>query len=286
MPLQIHQETGDDTVFEIRTNGSCSTASSLDDEPETELTLDNGSQEVNDLYEVRDFTDVNVYFLSVDTDPQPAMTEREAAPLGGLAEPHFTALARKEVDDIFFPIAEELWFSLPFTTAGGAARTEAVLLPGLASGTLPAQFRVRLRGWTDCFEEGLEDHETHVSVENDSFETLVLPDPGNVNVGLFDGDHIFVHDVGWTHSGGDPLLTPTVHVSLSAVATVCPADNGNNYGFPFFADVILDSVEVDYQRTFHTDTDLLTFDYPDGDADFEVTGFTSDTVEGLRGSPI
>ena len=49
---------------------------------------------LNNLYEVRDYTDDNVYFLYVDSDPQPAMSEREAAPRGGAVEPYFVALAR------------------------------------------------------------------------------------------------------------------------------------------------------------------------------------------------
>jgi hypothetical protein len=276
--LQVHQELGDDGLLEPG-EWVQFYAQALDDEPATVITHEVPDSPFENLYEVSDFSDENVYFLTSEMAAQPAMAEREAAPPAGTPEGDFAAVARVEGDDIFFPVPEELWFWLPFTNENSGTRTEIVPLPGLASGTAPASVRVRLRGFIDCAP--IEpDHETRVGLENDLAQTLELPGDnpdniGNQNVAEHDGNDVFVHDIGWTHSGGDPELTDPVHVLVEAgtVDGNCPT------GGSLLNENILDSIEVEYRRSFVAEGDHLTFDYPDGDALFEITGFTSDAVD-------
>lgn len=265
VPLQIRQLPGDANLLEpgewVAFYGQ-----KFDEDPKTVLNADNGGNE--DLYEVRDFTDDSVYFLSIDPGPQPEMTTREAAPAAGTPPTYFDTTAHVEVDDVFLPRGnEESWFWSPYVIETAPSRTDPVPLPGLLSGTAPLQFRVQVRGTSSCGPVD-PDHITRVSVKNNLAQTLKLPvsDPnndGNDNVGMFDARTFFLHDFAWTHSGIQPIATNPLLVTLS-VDDVVGCTN----------DVLLDWIEIDYRRSFSAVGDTLTFDYPNGDADFQVTGLS------------
>jgi len=273
VPLHIHQSGGNPAILEpgewVQFYGQA-----LDDEPKQLLNTDTGG--IEDIFEARDYSDENVYFLSIESGPQASMPVRDVSPGPGPTEPHFPSTRHVEIDDVFFPLAgADLEYWLPLLSETSPTRTESVSLPGLALGTEPAQIRVALRGVSEC--DGLSpDHASRVSLENDSMQTLILPagDPnndGNENLGEFDGQSMFVHDFSWTHSGGDPELSDPVEVEIRVddLTASCPT------GGAVRNDVLLDWVEIDYRRSFLATGDVLTFDYPDGDAEFEIAGMLS-----------
>ncbi len=242
-----------------------------DDEPASVLIADNGGNE--DLYAVRDFTDDNVYFLSVEAATQPAMPTREAAPGIGTPPTFFNTTTHVEADAEFSPFGgEDPWFSEPVLTEIDNLRTESVPLPGLQSTTAPLQVRVGLRGSSGCRSVN-PDHKSTVGLRNASSQTLTLPvsNPDNVsnqNLGQFDAQEHFLHDFGWTHSGIQPQASDPLQV-LVGVSNIsgCP----NN--------ILLDWIEIDYRRSFASAGDRLTFSYPDGTAIFAVTGLSSTNVQ-------
>ncbi len=282
VPLHLRQLPGNDGALEpgewVQVFGQA-----LDDEPQTELSYEKPANPAENLYAARDFTDENAYFLTIEAGQQPAMTERDATPPpSGVPAASFTATAHVEVDSpsLFFPLPEELLFWTPFTNESSAARTEVVPLPGLVSGTLPIQVRLGVRGFLDCAAID-PDHKTLVALKNGSGSTLILPasnpdNVGNQNVGEFDGNRVFVHDFGWTHSGSNPQVTNPLQVILSAanMPGTCPSPS-----LPLKNDNLLDFIEVDYARSFTAVADELTFDYADGNTLFEIAGLTGGPVD-------
>jgi hypothetical protein len=279
LQVPVQRNHDDDALFE---NGEWLQfyGQAMDQEPETTINFEHATSLIDNLYDVTDYTDENVYWLTVGTGAQPSMQEREAAPTVAAPEPHFAATARVEVDDLFLPVPGATWFWLPFINEGSGPRTETVPLPGLASGTLDAHVRVQVRGLLNCSDID-PDKRSVVSLENDLDQPMILPagnpdNIGNQNVGEFDGHELFLHDFAWTHSGGEPAITDPLDVIMDAtdLTEIC-AFNGAG----LTNDVLLDYIEIDYRRSFSTTTDTLAFDYPDGNALFEISGFTSAAVE-------
>ncbi len=272
VPLHLKQAGGNPNALEpgewVQFYGQA-----LDDGPEQVLNTDTGG--LGDLYEVRDFSDDNVYFLSVETALQPAMSTRAAAPGVTMPPLHFPATVRREVDDVFFPLAGGgISYSLPLLFETAPQRIETIALAGLATGTEPAAVRVALRGVSEC-DGYTPDHASRVSLKNTLDQTLVLPagpnNSGNENLGQFDGQSMFLHNFAWAHSGGDPQLSDPlgVVVRVDDLNFTCSgAGNVKN-------DVLLDWIEVDYQRSFVALGDQLIFDYPDGTANFAISGLQS-----------
>jgi len=279
VPLQIRQISSggfDDTLLDHSGEFIQFYGQALDLDPKTVFISDDAG--LGDLlYEAGDFTDENIYFLSVATTTQPAITERDAVPGGETpAGDYFYDTRHLESDDFFFPYAGfDLWYSWPFLTESAPLRVESVDLPGLHSGTLPATFRVNLRGATEC-RLVVPDKQTSVFVTNGSFQQLLLPasDPnndGNLNVGVFDGLDGFLHEFDWVHGGGEPEVTSPLNVAMQVFdhTEVCGDPPG-----PIRDEVALDWVEVDYARSFEALGDLLTFNWPDGPPRvFEIDGF-------------
>ncbi|MFQ5701652.1 MAG: hypothetical protein ACE5HU_07400, partial [Acidobacteriota bacterium] len=76
------------------------------DEPDLLLNFDFdtlGQPLQPDIFQANDFTDENVYFLTVAAADQPAMPERPSAPAMRTPPDHFQATARVEVDDAYRP---------------------------------------------------------------------------------------------------------------------------------------------------------------------------------------
>jgi hypothetical protein len=281
VPLQIHQIPAggfDDTLLDHSGEFVQFYGQALDLEPKTVFISDDAG--LGDLlFEAGDFSDENVYFLSVAASAQPSILERDAAPGGEpLAGDFFYDTRHVETDDFFFPYSEfDLWYSLPFLTEAAPLRVDGVDLPGLHSGTLPATFRVNLRGTSEC-RVVIPDKQTMVFVINDLAEQLVLPadDPnnnGNVNVGIFDGNDGFIHDFEWNHAGGEPELTDPLNVAMQIFNHTEPC--GDPPG-PIRDEAIVDWIEVEYARSFEAVGNTLTFSWPDGpDRVFEIDGVTA-----------
>lgn len=234
----------------------------LDDEPKTALNTDIPGTD-QDIFEYRDFTDENVYFLTVEAGARSRMATRAVAPTMTRTPPNdFEAISHQEVDsaDGWRPLGgADPWYWTPTMTSGGATsnRTISVPLPGLASGTAAARVLARIRGLTENVNL-FPDHKSRVSLQNSSSQTLATNDDD----GTFDGRMIYTHDFTWSGTGG--TLTNPAQVFIEAR----PIASGNHQ-------MILDWVEIRYRRLFQASGDVLVFDWPDGDAEFTVSGLTS-----------
>jgi len=245
-------------------------AQPLTDDPKTALNTDIPDTDV-DLFEARDFTDVNTYFLTVAEVPQAPVPEVDATPtLVRLPPTRFPTTRHVEVDDAFRPLGgADPWYWVPTLTLSppsAAFRTNSVDLPGLASGTQPIVVRAKVRGITEDLLV-TPDHKTRVTVRNAQAAQLALQEA------TFDGRTLYVHSIPWSFPGSGAQATDPLEIRLD----VLPA--GATCGGSECNSVILDFLEVDYQRAFTTVGDRLTFEWPDGDAEFVVSGLLDSTPE-------
>lgn len=259
IPLQTNDDG--DGILEpgewIQFNGQA-----LDTEPLPVLNTDFAGTDT-DLFEERDFSDENVYFLFIDTSGQAAMPTDPSAPQFALTPPTAVdATVHAEVDDGFRPLGgADAWYWLPTVASptGTPSRIETIALPQLHDPTLGLQVRVNVRGVSGSVAVD-PDHHTQVTLLNQADQVLGVDD------GMFDERILFLHDFGWTYAGtpaSDPLK-----VELRVV-TVPGTRN----------DVILDYIEVDYVRSFLADNDRFEFSWPDADAEFLIDGFTTSALE-------
>jgi len=230
----------------------------LDFDPKTAL---NTSLNGIELWEYLDASDENVYFLTVEPGPRSRVATRDALPPHTLTPPaSFTTVARAEVDDAWRPLggADPWYWSPTLFQPGTSSRTDIVSLPGLASTTADLRVRVYLQGRSE-YSGVFPDHETLVTLRNGTSQVLTT----DGDDGTFDGLELFEHDFTWTYSGG-AQASQNVRVQLDALPTAAASN-----------DVILDRIEIEYGRTFAASGDTLTFEWPDSDAEFVVSGLTS-----------
>jgi hypothetical protein len=240
----------------------------LDDEPKAILSP--SVPAFQQIYEARDFSDENVYFLDAEAGSRARITNRAAAPDNSAVAANFDAIAHVETDDIFRPLAgNDPWYWSPLLSmqvepGAVTSRTQGVPLPGLASGTLPARVIVKLRGRTE--DTVFPDHKSRITFKNASGQTLSTQNDD----GTWDGRTIFTYDFTWP---GTPLtLTQPAQVQIDALSV---SANDSSYKNQFF----LDFIEVRYKRTFAATSDTLTFDWPDGSQEFQVTGLATNAPE-------
>lgn len=235
----------------------------LDDEPKTVLNTDIAGTD-QDIFEARDFTDENVYFLTVETGSRSRMATRDQTPTNTRTPPSdFEATAHVETDDAFRPLGgNDPWYWSPTLVSNvGNQRTDDVPLPGLASTTAPLRVITVVRGSTES-STVYPDHHTGVTLLNASSQTLATNDDD----GTFDGRTIYTHDFTWNGTGGTSSNPVKVRLELR------PISAGNHQA-------ILNWVEVKYRRTFQASGDILVFDWPDGDSEFLVSGLASSAPE-------
>jgi len=271
VPLRVHDANGNDLMDPgdwVQFYGQA-----LDDEPETVLNTDLAGTDA-DIYEARDFSDENVYFLTVESGPRSRMPVRDSTPTNTRTPPaDFEAIAHREVENAWRPLGPaDPWYWSPTQSnpaSGGLvpSRTESVSLPGLASGTSPARVIVKLRGITEDSSTN-PDHKSRVTLKNSSGQSL----QSNDDNGTFDGRTLYTHDFTWSYPGSGPVLTDPAQVTIEALSVPgAPASYKNQF--------ILDFIEIRYRRLFKASDDGLTFDWPDGDAEFEVSGLSSSNPE-------
>jgi len=234
----------------------------LDDEPYAVLNTDLPGPV--DIFEARDFTDENIYFLTVESGTRARMALQDGSPTGTRTPPdYFEAIAHEEVNDAWRPLGDvDPWYWAPtLFDDDTSSRTDDVPLPGLSSASAPVRVRVQMQGRSE--DSGVfPDHSTRVTLRTQSNQTLATDDDD----GTFDGRTIYLHDFTYTPSG--PQITGTMKVELEVLPTSAPSN-----------DVILDWIEIWYRRSFAASGDALTFSWPDGDAEFVITGLTSPAPE-------
>ncbi len=261
VPIEVHDPNGNDLLDNIPAQPEWVQfyGQALDFDPKTVLNQDQGGPTLN-LYEVADVTDENVYFLTVETGARARMPDLAAAPQGMMPAADFEAVSHQETDNVWVPLGgNDPWYWKPFLTAP-ASRTDAVPLPGLKSGSLPARVLVRVRGFTES--SVYPDHHSRITLQYDATPGDDLA--WNDDDGTFDGRMVYTHDFTWTYPGTGQQLQSPAYVKTEAV-TVPGVTNT----------IVLDWIEVRYRRAFAASGDALTFDYPNGEAEFEITGFSS-----------
>ena len=105
------------------------------------------------------------------------------------------------------------------------------------------------------------DHETLVTLMDSVGATL------DTDSATFDGRVLYLHDFTYPATGS-PVTDP-VQVQLSAIDVGSGVRN----------DVILDYIEVRYRRSFSAIGEVLVFEWPDGDADFEIGNLADPSPE-------
>ena len=242
----------------------------VDDEPKT--TLNTFIAPESSIYELSDYTDENVYFLTAEAGARSRLPERSAPASVSAPATKFDAVAHVEVDNAFRPLAgNDPWYwspalANPPASGSPASRPLSIPLPGLASGTDPARVLVRLRGLTED-PATPSDHKSRVTFLNSLSQPLAI----NNDDGTFDGRAIYTHDFSWSFPGTGAVLTNPAQVTIDALVVA----GSSGYVDSF----IPDFVEVQYKRNFQASGDALTFDVPDGDAEFQVTGLTTSAPE-------
>ena len=262
VPLEVHDPNGNDLLDNVPAQPEWVQfyGQALDFEPKTVLNQDLGGPTLN-LYELSDVTDENAYFLTVEPGARARMADVPSAPLGATPATDFLAVSHQETDNIWIPLGgNDPWLWKPFLTAP-ATRIDPVPLPGLASGTLPAEVTVRVRGWSDSSTVN-PDHHSRITLQYDATAGHDLA--SSDDLGTFDGRMNYTHDFTWTYPGSGPQLQDPAYVKTEAV-TVSGATNT----------MLLDWIEIRYHRAFAASGDALTFDYPNGDAEFQIAGFSS-----------
>ncbi len=259
VPLEIHED-GDDWLEAgewVQFYGE-----PLLGEPKTILNHD-FEEPRKDLYAAGDFTDDNVYILSLGESPPAPIESRDAAPGGvGDAPPYFEATVNVQQDNAYRPLGrEDPWYWLPtlVATSSPTSRVETVELPGLYSPTMPLELRVQVRG-TSSDDAVDPDHDTRVTLRNSFGEELLQI------LGAFDGTTVFLHEMTWD-GGGPAQATATVDVELEALQGEAQRN-----------DFILDYIDVTYPRAFTAIDEQLIFQWPNETIEFEVDGL-------LDGSP-
>ncbi len=238
----------------------------LDEEPKAVLNADFPGTDP-DLYEARDFSDENVYFLTAEPGARSRVQAVASAPTNIRTPPlDFESVTHLEADEAFRPLGDaDPWYWLPalcVTNCAGSpappsSRTLDVSLPGLRDGTLPMRVIVRVRGVSED-STVFPDHRSTVRLLDTSNRPLAV----NTDDGSFDGRTVYTHDFTWIYPGSGDQATELSRVEWELTPTA-PAVNSVAY---------LDWVEVRYRRAFAAESDVLTFDWPDGDSEFLVSG--------------
>lgn len=266
VPLQIHDdgdgilESGEWVQF---------WGQALDDEPKTVLNTDVPGPD--DIYEPRDFTDENTYFLVQEAGGRARVPALDATPTNVRVPPaEFTTIAHAEVDDTYRPLGgADPWYWGPSLCNNGncgvnqPGRTDSIALPGLLA-TQPIQVTLRLRGLSQN-DAVLPDHKCRVllcatggTCQTGSPQLLALQNDDNT----FDGRTLYTEVFSWTYPGSGPGATNPIEIKteLLSSGTVNQA--------------VLDFIDVQYERTFAATSDTLAFDWPDGDSEFLVSGLS------------
>lgn len=241
IPLEIVDVDGDDLVDP----GDYAQfyAEALTDDP---FTRPNTGQ----LLEIADFGDERVFFLTASTEVQPSMPTRDAAAIfGGSSEFSFSTVAVAEVDDTYRPVGgDDPWGWLPTLSFqfNGPMRSEIVPLPGLDPAAINATFSIFLRGVSNepAFDP---DHGTRVTIRNSQGDVLATDEV------FAEGFTNFSHVIPWFYPGSGPDLTDPVTVEIEILTGPWTKN-----------DVLLDRIEVEYQRRYRTVDGLLEIEWIDG----------------------
>ena len=223
--------------------------------PPTVLNYDFGST-FPDIYEANDFTDTQVYWLTSAgaAGSHLRMPSASGAPInsGFAVATDFADTAVWDENNEYVPLGSvDPWFSAPSLLANStqATRDLTLAVPGIAGVASSATVTVRLQGVTD-----------------------VAADPDHRTVSWLNGDT--AHGTDFTWDGvmivEQPFSVPqstltdptTIHMSAPGIPGVTV---DRQY---------LDTVKIQYRRTFTALGDVLAFTYPNQDTRFQVAGFS------------
>ena len=212
------------------------------------------------FWQLRDFTDTNVYWLDslAGTRRRPATLDvrpnRNYAPATD-----WPAVARLEGQNSYRPYADnDPWVTCPrvqTSACGGVSCCDvpshnfSLSLPGLVPVVAPASLRVVLQGWNGGA------HRVDVSLNGTLAGTTPIEWSG-------------LEDIERTYSVANAGLTTTSQVGIALP--------GNSTGT--LDQVVVDFIEIGYRRAFTASAGELIFQHPDLDRRYDIGGFLTAPV--------
>lgn len=223
-------------------------------EPPTMFNLDPGGGNFP-IYELKDFTDTQVYWLTASGAPgaHARMPATAAAPVSGYTlATDFPETALWDENNLFVPIGPgDPYVSMPSLLAGSTPQRDiSIALPGLAPGAATASVTVVMRGGTALAVT--PDHRTKFWANADTVNAADYTWDGEI-------DRLQKQDVPQT-SLSNPV---TVHLQAPGLAGVSVDSQ-----YP-------QTISVAYRRLFAAGGQALTFRYPNQDARFTVTSLNA-----------
>ena len=214
------------------------------------------------IWQLRDFTDTNVYWLDSAAGTRQRVATLDAAPTHGFPlAADWASLARSENSGLFRPFGgNDPWVSCPRLADRNSSCSGSICcdapgfdfplgLPGLASGPGDAFVRLVLQGWS--------------------------PGSHRADVKL-NGSLLSTTSIEWTGLGAVERRYPVSNSSLTAASAVNVTLPGNAVGD--VDSVVVDFVEVGYRRRFTAGGGGVVFATPDANQTFDVDGFTTQPV--------
>jgi uncharacterized repeat protein (TIGR01451 family) len=217
------------------------------------------------------YTDENIYWLTVEAGVRKRMTAADAAPAGAPTPDHFPVSIHIEEDvgiggyNPEVAEGEDFWYwgnpIVVSATPGSVTSREfpgasapSISLANLSTTATTATVRAELRG-DSSFQAVNPDHQSEIYLNGVKLDSR-----------QWDGFVTFQHEVTTAHS---TLISGTNVFSVAAVAI-----GGQSHQF------FVNWFEIDYWDTYVAENDSLFFGAPfTGTFEFDVTGFTTSTIQ-------
>ena len=214
------------------------------------------------IWQLRDFTDTNVYWLDSAAGTRQRVATLDAAPTHGFPlTADWPSVARSENSGLFRPFGgNDPWVSCPRLADRNSSCSGSICcdapgfdfplgLPGLTSGPGDAFVRLVLQGWS--------------------------PGSHRADVKL-NGSLLSTTSIEWTGLGAEERSYPVSNSSLTATSAVNVTLPGNAVGD--VDSVVVDFIEISYRRRFTASGGGVAFATPDASQTFDVDGFTTQPV--------
>jgi len=205
------------------------------------------------------YTTENIYWLTPVGGAGQRMSAIDGTPLGSAVPTSFPVTLHAEEDNYYWQTmpngaGQDHWFWEGRLTAP-ASRPYTLTLNNISTTATTTTVRVRLKGRTD------------IAAVNPDHHTRVYLNGHEIDDQTWDGQIIYDHEVTAPHS------------YLAEGSNVITVESVGDTGAPV-DQVFVNWIEIDYRDTYVAENDELLFGAPlSGTFQFEVTGFTTNTVQ-------